>query len=99
MNAPLRIAPSVCPHDCTSTCALEVEVRDAKHICRRTALRVHKRPTCCSSCTVGDASAKTAKELRNDTFCSMELGGQSQFPVCGCGNWHVVALQFGNYRS
>ena len=25
MNAPLRTAPSVCPHDCTSTCALEVE--------------------------------------------------------------------------
>ena len=34
MNAPLRIAPSVCPHDCTSTCALEIEVRDAKHIGR-----------------------------------------------------------------
>ena len=25
---------SVCPHDCTSTCALEIEVRDAKHIGR-----------------------------------------------------------------
>ena len=39
MNAPLRIpssaaavrtAPSVCPHDCTSVCALEVEVLDAQ---------------------------------------------------------------------
>ncbi len=34
MNAPLRIAPSVCPHDCTSTCALEVEIADARTIGR-----------------------------------------------------------------
>jgi anaerobic selenocysteine-containing dehydrogenase len=34
MNAPLRIAPSVCPHDCTSTCALDVEVLDARTIGR-----------------------------------------------------------------
>ena len=34
MNAPLLIAPSVCPHDCTSTCALEVEIKDAKTIGR-----------------------------------------------------------------
>jgi anaerobic selenocysteine-containing dehydrogenase len=34
MNAPLRLAPSVCPHDCTSTCALEVEVKDARTIGR-----------------------------------------------------------------
>ena len=29
-----RTAPSVCPHDCTSVCALEVEVLDAKTIGR-----------------------------------------------------------------
>ena len=34
MNAPLRIAPSVCPHDCTSTCALDVEIVDAHTIGR-----------------------------------------------------------------
>ena len=44
MNAPLRIAPSritppriassVCPHDCTSTCALDVEVLDTHTIGR-----------------------------------------------------------------
>ena len=34
MNAPLRIAPSVCPHDCTSTCALDVEILDARTIGR-----------------------------------------------------------------
>ena len=39
MNAPLRIAPirtapSVCPHDCTSTCALDVEVLDSHTIGR-----------------------------------------------------------------
>jgi anaerobic selenocysteine-containing dehydrogenase len=34
MNAPQRIAPSVCPHDCTSTCALEVEVLDDRTIGR-----------------------------------------------------------------
>src|SRR5512137_541565 len=34
MNAPLRTAPSVCPHDCTSTCALEVELVDARTIGR-----------------------------------------------------------------
>jgi anaerobic selenocysteine-containing dehydrogenase len=32
MTPPLRTAPSVCPHDCTSTCALEVEVVDARTI-------------------------------------------------------------------
>jgi len=32
MNAPLRIAQSVCPHDCTSTCALDVEIVDARTI-------------------------------------------------------------------
>ena len=32
MPPPLRTAPSVCPHDCTSTCALEVEVVDARTI-------------------------------------------------------------------
>jgi anaerobic selenocysteine-containing dehydrogenase len=34
MNAPLKIVPSVCPHDCTSTCALDVEIVDAKTIGR-----------------------------------------------------------------
>ncbi len=34
MNAPIPIAPSVCPHDCTSTCALEVEIKDAGTIGR-----------------------------------------------------------------
>ena len=34
MNAPERIAPSVCPHDCTSTCALDVEIVDARTIGR-----------------------------------------------------------------
>ena len=34
MNAPLRVVPAVCPHDCTSVCALDVEVLDAKTIGR-----------------------------------------------------------------
>ena len=34
MNPLLRTAPSVCPHDCTSTCALEVEVTDERTIGR-----------------------------------------------------------------
>jgi len=34
MTTLLRTAPSVCPHDCTSTCALEVEVVDARTIGR-----------------------------------------------------------------
>jgi len=38
----LRTAPSVCPHDCTSTCALEVEVADARTIGR---VRGSKRNT------------------------------------------------------
>ena len=42
MNAPLRLAPSVCPHDCTSTCALEVEILDARTIGR---VRGSKRNT------------------------------------------------------
>jgi len=40
MNAPLRTAPSVCPHDCTSTCALDVEILDARTVGRvRGAMR------------------------------------------------------------
>ncbi len=34
LRAPLRISPSVCPHDCTSTCALDVEILDARTIGR-----------------------------------------------------------------
>jgi anaerobic selenocysteine-containing dehydrogenase len=34
MDTLLRTAPSVCPHDCTSTCALEVEVTDERTIGR-----------------------------------------------------------------
>ena len=42
MNAPPRLAPSVCPHDCTSTCALDVEIQDAHTIGR---VRGSKRNT------------------------------------------------------
>jgi len=42
MNAPLRLAASVCPHDCTSTCALDVEIQDAHTIGR---VRGSKRNT------------------------------------------------------
>ena len=34
MNAPIHIVPSVCPHDCTSTCALDVEILDTHTIGR-----------------------------------------------------------------
>lgn len=34
MNAPLPVVPSVCPHDCTSTCALDVSIVDARTIGR-----------------------------------------------------------------
>ncbi len=34
MPSPLPTAPSTCPHDCTSTCALEVELVDARTIGR-----------------------------------------------------------------
>src|SRR5215216_6869755 len=33
-SSPIRIAASACPHDCPSTCALEVEVLDARTIGR-----------------------------------------------------------------
>ena len=33
MNGP-RVVPAACPHDCTSTCALDVERLDAKRIGR-----------------------------------------------------------------
>ena len=34
VKRPIELVPSVCPHDCTSTCALEVERIDAKTIGR-----------------------------------------------------------------
>src|SRR5437868_5574116 len=33
-NSPIRIGASACPHDCPSTCALEVELLDARSIGR-----------------------------------------------------------------
>lgn len=56
MNAPPRIdrRASVCPHDCPSTCALEVEVIDG-----RTIGRVHGDPT--QSYTAGVICAKVAR--------------------------------------
>ena len=42
----VTIVPSVCPHDCTSTCALEVERLDATRIGRvrgSHAQRLHRR--------------------------------------------------------
>ncbi len=51
---PLDIVPSVCPHDCPSTCALEVERLDA-----RTIGRVHGARE--NSYTAGVVCAKTAR--------------------------------------
>ena len=34
MAAAVRIGPSACPHDCPSTCALEVEILDSRTIGR-----------------------------------------------------------------
>ena len=34
LGAPVRIGYSACPHDCPSTCALEVELIDARTIGR-----------------------------------------------------------------
>ena len=56
MNAPLRptLRASVCPHDCPSTCALEVEILDA-----RTMGRVRGAPD--NSYTAGVICAKVAR--------------------------------------
>ena len=53
-RSPLDIVPSVCPHDCPSTCALEVERLDA-----RTIGRVHGARA--NSYTAGVVCAKTAR--------------------------------------
>ncbi len=56
MNAPSRIErrPSVCPHDCPSACALEVEVVDGRSIGR-----VHGDES--QSYTAGVICAKVAR--------------------------------------
>src|SRR5690348_11416195 len=51
---PVRIAPSACPHDCPSTCALEVEVLDAHTIGR-------VRGAADNSYTAGVVCAKVAR--------------------------------------
>src|SRR5689334_23808284 len=51
---PVRIAPSACPHDCPSTCALEVEVLDAHTIGR-------VRGAASNSYTAGVVCAKVAR--------------------------------------
>ena len=51
---PLDIVPSVCPHDCPSTCALEVE--------RLSASRIGKvRGAASNSYTAGVVCAKVAR--------------------------------------
>src|SRR5262245_27638462 len=54
VGAPVRIAASVCPHDCPSTCALEVEVID-----ERTIGHVHGAKD--NAYTVGVICAKVAR--------------------------------------
>ena len=51
---PVRIAPSACPHDCPSTCALEVEVLDSHTIGR-------VRGAADNSYTAGVVCAKVAR--------------------------------------
>src|ERR1700756_823227 len=51
---PVRIAPSACPHDCPSTCALEVEVLDSHTIGR-------VRGAADNSYTAGVICAKVAR--------------------------------------
>ncbi|MHA6643224.1 molybdopterin oxidoreductase family protein [Mesorhizobium sp. A623] len=53
-HAPLRIGHSACPHDCPSTCALEVELLD-----ERTIGRVHGAKS--NSYTAGVVCAKVAR--------------------------------------
>src|SRR5215471_17847362 len=53
-NMPLDIVPSVCPHDCPSTCALEVE--------RLSPTRIGKvRGAASNSYTAGVVCAKVAR--------------------------------------
>ena len=54
MAMPLDIVPSVCPHDCPSTCALEVERMDARTIGRVRGARDN-------SYTAGVICAKVAR--------------------------------------
>ena len=51
---PIRIGASACPHDCPSTCALEVEILD-----ERTIGRVHGAPD--NAYTAGVICAKVAR--------------------------------------
>src|SRR5688572_20616997 len=53
-SSPVRIGASVCPHDCPSTCALEVELLDP-----RTIGRVRGAPD--NSYTAGVVCAKVAR--------------------------------------
>src|SRR5437868_12299701 len=53
-NSPIRIGASACPHDCPSTCALEVEVID-----ERTIGRVHGAED--NDYTAGVICAKVAR--------------------------------------
>jgi len=53
-SKPVRIAPSACPHDCPSTCALEVELLDGNRIGR-----VHGAKS--NTYTAGVVCAKVAR--------------------------------------
>jgi anaerobic selenocysteine-containing dehydrogenase len=84
MNAPYRIAPSVCPHDCTSTCALDVEIVDA-----RTIGRVRGSPR--NAYTAGVICEKVARYAERVHHPDRLLHPLLRSGPKGSGNWKQIS--------
>src|SRR5262245_18698775 len=83
-SSPLRIGASACPHDCPSTCALEVEVLDA-----RTIGRIHGAED--NGYTAGVICAKVARYAERVHHPDRLLQPMRRTGDKGSGSWQAIS--------
>src|SRR6187397_1432811 len=84
VRQPIRIAASACPHDCPSTCALEVEVLDP-----RTIGRIRGAPD--NDYTAGVICAKVARYAERVHHPDRLLQPMRHTGEKGSGTWETIS--------
>src|SRR4051812_39286696 len=83
-SSPIRIGASACPHDCPSTCALEVEILDA-----RTVGRFRGAPD--NAYTAGVVCAKVARYAERVHHPARLLTPLRRKGERGAGEWQAIS--------
>jgi anaerobic selenocysteine-containing dehydrogenase len=83
-SSPIRIGASACPHDCPSTCALEVEILDA-----RTVGRFRGAPD--NAYTAGVVCAKVARYAERVHHPARLLAPLRRKGEKGAGEWEAIS--------